>query len=484
MLVELLLIFLFLYAGVLFAQTQEHATPQVGTGKEVSEPEKQAPEKPVVKEPVGIPIVEISGRAQKTYTVLNKISADLEPVVEILTIKEQLPLFLSSINKVHSSWIYQSLNNLTMRKLQKLSHDWNMQLNKLKTWEETLVERSEILDEDDRQLEEMADLWQRSSKSAIADEAPEVIQERVKSTLDKIKDIRTRLSEDIKVLLTFRDQISEQQLEVTKLIGLISSAEAHSRTRLFARDNLPIWKSIQDLEGIPNLGSQILESCVNFIQMNTEYFNTSRGRCILHIIIFAVLLALTIYFYQLNKRNRLFDDKDDALKASAFFISCPVSTAFLISLFFGGLIHTGRPEAFGELIILLALFPILRLVPGIFSSELKKPIYFLTGLCFLNIAGSIVGDYILMQRLLLLLVSILIIPPLAWWLRPKSSIYQIKSRLTYRLSIILGSLILSISLVSLVTNVIGIFLLSICTDVRNDDHSLCHVRYLRNNSGT
>ena len=449
-------IFLFLYAGVLFAQTQEQAAQKPGIEQVVSEPEKAELEKAEPEKPAGIPIVEISGRAQETYTVLNKISADLKPVAEILTIRKQLPLFLSSINKVHSSWIYQSLNNLTMRKLQKLSHDWNMQLNKLKVWEETLVEKSVILDEDDRQLEEMADLWQLTSKSAIDDEAPEVIQERAESTLDKIKDIRTRLSEDIKVLLTFRDQISEQQLEVTKLIGLISSAEAHSRTRLFARDSLPIWKSIQELEGLPNLGSQILESCINFIQMNTEYFNTSRERCTLHIIIFAVLLALIIYFHQLNKRNRLFDDKDDALKASAFFISYPISTAFLISLFFGALIHTGRPVAFGELIILFALFPILRLVPGIFSSELKKPIYFLTGLIFINIAGSIAGDYILMQRLLLFLVSILIIPPLAWWLRPKSWIYQIKSRLTYRLSIILSFLILSISLVSLVTNVIGI----------------------------
>lgn len=360
------------------------------------------------------------------------------------------------MNKLRTSWIYLSLNNLTTRKLQKLSHDWNTQLNKLKQWEETLVERSELLDEDIRQLDEMAVIWRLTFDTAIAKDAPEVIQERAKTTLDQISDTKTKITEEIKVLLTFRDQISEQELEVTKLIGLIGNAEAQSKTQLFVRDSPPIWKAIQDFEGIQRLGSQILVSTLNFFNMNREYFHASRGRCILHIVIFAALLAILIYFHQRNRHDRLFNEEDLDVKASAFFISCPITTAFLISLFFGAFIHSNRPEAFNELIILLTLFPILRLVPRIFASELKKPIYFLTGLCFLNITGSIVGDYILMQRFLILLMSFLIIPPLAWWLRPQSQMYQIKSRLTCRLSIILSSVILFLSLASLVTNVIGI----------------------------
>ncbi|MDR4505760.1 MAG: mechanosensitive ion channel [Candidatus Scalindua sp.] len=441
-----IIFFLFFCSCSLPAQTLEQAAPQTDTKQETQEPEK----------PVPIPITKISNRAQETYLLLNKIKKDIEPITEILTIREELPLFLSSMNRVHSSWIYRSLNNLTKWKLQKLKQEWNMQLNKLKKWEETLEERSELLDEDSRQLDEMITLWQLTSDSAINNSAPEVIQERAKTTLDQIRETRTQITEHIKVLLTFQDQISEQGLEITKLIDLIVNAEARSRTQLFVRDGPPIWETISDLDGIPSFDSQIFESCINFIQVNREYFDTSKWRCILHITIFAGFLAVMIFFYQQNRHNRLFDRNDEDIKASAFFISYPITTAFLISLFFGGLIHTDRPEAFGELIILLVLFPILRLVPGIFAHELKRPIYYLTGLCFLNIAGYIVGDYILMQRLLLLLISILIIPPLAWWLRPGSRMYQIKSRLTYTLSIIMSSLILFISLVSLVINIIGI----------------------------
>ena len=346
---------------------------------------------------------------------------------------------------------------MSTRKLQDLSQEWAIHLDKLDDWEGILSKRSETYEKDNRQLEEMAELWQITSKSAIDNEAPEVIQERIESTLNQIKDIKTNLSENIKELLTFQDQISEQQFEITKLIGLISEAEAQSRKQLFVRDRLSLWKTIQAGEERLNFGTQIRVSCIDFLQMNMEYVKINKGRCSLHIIIFAVLLTFMIYFYQRNRRNRLFDEKDETLKVSAFFLSCPISTAFLISIFFGGFIHSNSTVGFRELIILLALIPILRLVPGIFASELNKPIYFLTGLCFLNIIGSIVGDYALLQRLMLFLTTIIAILLLAWWLRPGSQIYQINSRISYVLATGSGILILILSLVSLVTNLIGIF---------------------------
>lgn len=99
----------------------------------------------------------------------------------------------------------------------------------------------------------------------------------------------------------------------------------------------------------------------------------------------------------------------------------------------------------------------MRLVRGIFSLELRKLFYFLTGLFVLIILEGIVGNYILLQRLLLFLVTITAIPMFAWWLRPGSSIYQIKSRLSYK-SVLSFSIFMMILLIfSLATNLIGIF---------------------------
>ena len=445
-------IFLFLCVDVLVAQTQVKVVPQPDTGQEVSEPEK-----PVVEKPAVIPIIEISDRAQETRIALNKISTNLEPAADILTIKQQLPTFLHSMKSKRSRWFYESLNRLTTRKLQQLSQEWNILLGKLNGWENKLAKRSKTLEEDGKQLEEMAGLWQLTSESAIGEETPKAIRERVKSTLDKIKDIKTRLLEDMKVTLTFRDQISVQQLKIAKLIGLIKDAEAQSRKQLFVRDSLPLWKTFQAGEDILNFGSQIRDSSTNALQMNTVYFQANKGRLSLHIIIFAALLGFMIYFYQRNKRTRLFDEKEESLKASAFFLSCPFSTALLISIFFSIWIYTNPPVAVRELFTLLLLIPVLRLVRGIVASELIRPFYFLTGLFVLVILEEIVGDYVQLQRLLLFLITIIAVPLFAWWLRPGSPIYQIKSRLSYKLAISFSIFMLILLLASLVTNLIGVF---------------------------
>ena len=442
-------IFVFLYTGVLVAQVPEKVVPQSDTGQVISEPEKAEPEKPV-----GISIMKVSDRAKETHIALNKIKANLEPDSDILTIKEQLPRFLYSLKRSRSGWFYKSLKSLNTRKLLNLKQEWAANLKKLNSWEDILSGRSKALGEDNRQVEEMSALWQITSESVSDSEVPEVIRNRISSTLGDITDIRTANLETIKKLLTLLDRVSEQQLEITKLIGLISEAETQSRKQLFARDSSPLWEGVMAEDANLNLGSQIGDSCVNFILINWEYIQANSGRCSLHVIIFIVFLVFMIYFYQ---RSKLLDEEDEVLKVSAFFISRPFSTALLISIFFTGWIYTNAPNALRELIILLVLIPVLRLMPGIFIYEVRKPIYVLTGICLLNNLESIVVDYVLLQRLLLSVITIIAIPLLAWWLRPGSSIYQIKSRLSYVLTLSIGTLALIIALTSLVTNLIGIF---------------------------
>jgi len=118
---------LFLYAGILSAQTQDHVAPQTGTEQSAPktgiEQEVSEPKKPESEKPAGIPILAISGRAQKTRIALNKISSNLDSVADILAIKRKLPKFLHVLSNKRSSWVYESLNKLTTRKLKQLNQE-------------------------------------------------------------------------------------------------------------------------------------------------------------------------------------------------------------------------------------------------------------------------------------------------------------------------------------------------------------------------
>ena len=121
-----------------------------------------------------------------------------------------------------------------------------------------------------------------------------------------MKVVQNRLSQRIKVLLTLRDRISDDQLEIIKLIGLIGNAEAQLRKHFFVRDSLPLWEAFQAGEGNMNFGSQIHKSLSDFISENMAFVQAYKVHFYLHMIIFAVLLALMFYLYHRNKHDQLF----------------------------------------------------------------------------------------------------------------------------------------------------------------------------------
>ena len=384
------------------------------------------------------------------------MNAHLEPVSEVITISKQLPQLLYTLKSTRSGWVYKTLNRLTPRKLRKLDMEWDSRLVKLHAWDDTLSVRLETLEEDHVKLKETESIWQITSELAIANNAPEVINKRVSSTLGQIKDIKNNFLEKTKLLLTLRDQISEEEFKITKLIAMINGAKVQSQKQLFVRDNPPFWVAVlSGGEGL-KFGSQLLDSFSDFMGGNMGYFRAHRGRCIIHIIFFVALSISIICFYRRRIRNQIFDKDDGISKASLFFLSRPFSTSFLISVFFGAWIHGNSVASFRALIVLLALIPVIRLVPGIFVSELHKPMYFLTGLCGLDILEDIAGDYILLQRVLLLLITLIAIPVIAWWLRPASTLYQIKSRLSYRVGLSSCILILILLVTSLVISLFGV----------------------------
>jgi small-conductance mechanosensitive channel len=206
-----------------------------------------------------------------------------------------------------------------------------------------------------------------------------------------------------------------------------------------------------------NLGSQILDSFSDFFQDNRAFVRAYNVHFYLHMFIFAALLGLMFYLHHRNKHDQLFVEDDKTLKSSVFFVSYPFSAALLIALFLSTVIYPTQHIEFRELVLLLMLIPIVRIVPGMIPSDLRKPLYFLVGLCVLDFLENIVEMHVLLQRLGLLLFTIITILLLACWLRPGSQIYQTKSRFAYKIAVWMGPLTLIILLISLVTNVVGSF---------------------------
>jgi small-conductance mechanosensitive channel len=351
--------------------------------------------------------------------------------------------------------VYQQFDRLTTRRLESFNQEWTLYLQKLNTWQEALSRRSQNLEDAHQRLGKMVNLWQNTQQRALDEGAPEAIRERIKAIADEIGKVDEQLTERVGELLTLQDRISQQQIEISELITLINKTEAELQSRLFVPDSPPLWQAFQAREDSLHFGKQIKISWGDFLRTNLAFVKANEDRFYLHLVIFVLLFALMVYFQRRNKRSHLLDEHDEILKASAFFLSRPLSAALLIALFLSVWIYPSRTSTVGEFILLLLLVPVLRILPGIVMPALRKPIYFLAGLYLLDLLQKISLDYVVLHRLLLLLLAVLSFLLFAWVIRPGSEIHEMQLRFWPKLVLRLSFLVLVLLLISIVSNIVG-----------------------------
>jgi small-conductance mechanosensitive channel len=401
---------IFLLVGISFAQQPNNQTSVVDdTEKKVLE---------------AIPITEITFRADETTSLLSKIQDDAEPKPTILSIEEAIPPLLDSLNTLHANPILKDLSGLNVRVLQNLSQEWTFYYKQLEELKKTLQIRTQDLEKEGHDLKEMADIWQLTSKKAIEEKAPRAIRERVKTLANEIKNVDKQVSNRLNILLVLQNQISKAQIRINSQTDRIKSAEKEMRNQLFVIDSPRLWDAFRAEEDSLQLISQFQKSWEELIRSNVAFVRLNEKRFYLHLVIFALLIFLMIYLHRRNQRDNLFDEDDKALKASAYFVSRPFSAALLIALILSIWIYPEGTTAVSDFILLMLLFPVLRLIPGMLSIEARKPIYVLYGLFVIDVLQKNAIGFALFQRLLLLIVTLIAIVTLIWLIRPKNEIYK------------------------------------------------------------
>ena len=430
-----------LLVGMSFAQQSPDQTSAVDeTEKEVLEP---------------ITITEITSRADEALATLGKILSDAEPKSSIIAIEEQLPQRLDSLNTLYANPLFDRLGDLNVRVLQNLHQEWTLYFKQLEGWKETLQIRSQDLEKQGHDLKEMTDIWKLTKENALAEKAPRAIRDRVNSILKEIKNSEKLVSPRLNTLLVLQNQISKDQIKIIDLLERIKKAEREIRDQLFVIDSPPLWDAFQmDVDSL-QIASQFQESWTELLRSNVTFVNVNRDRFYIHLVIYVFLIILLVYLNQRNKRDNLFNEDDKALKASAYFVSRPFSAALLIALILSVWIYPEGTSAVSEFILFLFLIPVLRLIPGMLPTEIRKPVYILYRLFIIDLLQKNAIGFVLFQRLLLLIVTIIAIATLGWLIRPGSSIYKKDIRFWPGLLRKASPVILLLLIISFIGNLIG-----------------------------
>jgi small-conductance mechanosensitive channel len=439
--VQIIIILNILLSCIIYGQQPEN---KVSTDKE-SEQEVHDP----------IPITEITSRADETVSSLNKINADAEPKSSIESIEQKVQVTLDSLKVLMTNPVLDKLAELNLRILQNLYQEWTLYFKQLEGWKETLQNRSQDLETLLNNLKDLTDLWNITSEHAKKEKAPRAIRERITSITKRIIDVNKKVSKRLNSLLVVQNHISQEQIKINELLDRIKETEKEARQHLFIIDSPPLLEAFQADRDSLEFTSQIKDSWAELFRANIAFVSVNENRFYLHLAIYVILIILTFYLHYQNRQRNLIDDEDEKLKASAYFISRPFSAALLITLILSIWIYPEVTSAVTDFLLFLFLIPVLRLLPGMTAKETRNPLYILFILFVLDLIQRNAIGFVLFQRILLMIASLMAIITLAWILRPGSPLHKYEKWFWYKFLRRSAPVLILFMLIGVVGNLIG-----------------------------
>ncbi len=389
------------------------AYPVSAAGQEGQTRTTQADTAQAQARPAAIPAADVVVRAEETNASLRQLRARAAADPDIEALSERIPEILTVRDGLVADSASQDPTGATRRALLTLRERWTRYKEQLDNWQSTLVDRSEELGAAQDSLAQTVEVWQVTADTAAEAEYPEVAVQTIASIRSEIEDVAAAIRERVDSVLTLQNQVVELSSEAAEVLARIEATEGAARLGLLRPKQPPIWTALTSEQDRVSWADALeivrrdLGSIASFIEDSAEDF-------VVQIVVLFVFMTLVILLGRRAKESTI-DDPDIAVAAGLF--TRPFSATVLIFLLTMRLFHPTIPIAFLEFGSLLALIPLLRLLPMLLPPRLRPPLYVFAALWLLHASANLLPDGSPPQRLMLLVVTVVSLVAFVWYVR-------------------------------------------------------------------
>ena len=342
----------------------------------------------------------------------------LEPRLETLT---------ASVHSESERFKRDELKLLSITRLESLARHWSFYGEQLAAWRRDLQQASGQYTEDAAELARRRAAWENTRSAAEASGMAPALQSRIQATLAQITlaeqavsgpiDRQTRLSRRANVLET--SIIAGQKA--------VSAAIAYNDSRLSYVDSPPLWVLLEE----PEASGSALKSLQAGLEVEKQFldeYNAANADYHRRKNVLALLLLPLLAWLSFRSRRVIHDDPE--MQAATRVLRRPISS-WIVLVMVGTLVfEPDAPALLHQSVLLLALIPVLRLLPPAVFQLLGPWPYVATGLYLLKHLNLLFLGNALHHRLYLLTLTLLAAVLLAWVLwrrRPRAAAEQIST---------------------------------------------------------
>jgi potassium-dependent mechanosensitive channel len=321
-----------------------------------------------------ISLPQIADKAEELDQQLREKSKGLESAPELRLADSQAKADAEKIAE-RAAQADELLNGIpNMMQLQNEERYWRALAEEYEAQRKLLTSRAARVEEKIRWLETEQARWKATLDDVQERNGLEVVEQRVQQALSSIQQLDVQLREQLNLILTLQNTISEQDREIWAVVGKIDETLEQLRGRLFQRDGYPLW-AIRELRAVDQPASGLFALSAhggfgggdfNFLRANKALF---AGATILYM--FSLGIAIRLRKQVESERKR-----EVTIPGSEVFAR-PFSVALLVTFLATIGINASAPAAVSFIVCLLYLIPVVRLLPLLIGAALRKSLYLL-----------------------------------------------------------------------------------------------------------
>ena len=329
------------------------------------------------------------------------------------TLAPRLEAIAAGIADLNDSLRRENLAQLPVVRLGSIENHWRFYDSELEKWRRELGRVTAPFAEDAAALAERRSAWEATGRSIGERGLPDALRDRVRGMLAQIALAEQALSGPLAAQIRLGRRANVVQSTIDDGRRHIESAVSSYDRRLRSIDAPPVWKAWQDTQSGQDerrgagAGLRIERAFLS------EWLAANPERLLAYQLTVAALLPLLLW---LAWRNRRMTTVDPALEGAARMLRRPVSAWLVLSFIGLPFFFPDAPLVLHQGALLIALLPVLRLLPPKVFEYLGPWPYIATALFLAYRLNFLLLGHPLLYRLYLLSVAVVTAGVLVWLL--------------------------------------------------------------------
>jgi potassium-dependent mechanosensitive channel len=321
-------------------------------------------------------------------------SEKLAPALEKLSI---------GVRNLSDTFKGDDLKSLSATQLTSLDRHWRFYDRELAAWRVELQRITARYLDDATELASRRAVWEATREATASSGIAPALSDQVDVILRQIDATETALSGPLDRQLKLSRRGSSVQFAVDSGRKAVAAAIAYYDRRLLMIDSPPLWQAWRDRPGLGMAYAALASGLGTEAAFRAEYraANVKKRQVEL-----AAALLLLPMLLLLSRRSRKLVSDDPDLQSSARVLLRPISSWMVLVLV--GLLFTeaDAPLALHQVALLVALVPVLRLLPSRVYKVLGPWPYIVTALYLVYQLGFLLAGVPLYRRLNLLVLGL------------------------------------------------------------------------------